>query len=181
MVTRQQFERLEPFIADDETTIDGYSTATEIGLLTDRQLITLQTADGDGQQTTVNATYLDHVGGVQLTQSSSPEFYEDKLGYGIGALVIALVSLVLGVLIDGDGLTAILLIVGIGVGVLGIVLILEAYDTPEDSVAITLQTAEGDVAWQKRLPEDYSEFVEALSRTVSTAHAVEGDVAQTVG
>ena len=179
-MTSQQFERLEPFLADDETTIDGYSTPTAIGVLTDRQLISLRTGD-EGRKTRVNATYLDRIGGVTLTRETAPDYHEDKLGYGVGAFVLALLSLALGVLVGGEDLTALLVVVSIGVGLLGVVLVLEAYDTPEDSVRIRLQTAEGDTAWQARLSEDYAEFAERVSRTVSAAHDAGSDVTRTVG
>lgn len=41
MTLQDHLDRLEPFIGNDETRIDGYATDTEIGVLTDRQLITL--------------------------------------------------------------------------------------------------------------------------------------------
>lgn len=38
MASQQQFQRLESFLDDGETTIDGYSTDDEVGVLTDRRV-----------------------------------------------------------------------------------------------------------------------------------------------
>lgn len=181
MALQEHLERLEPFIGDGETRIDGYATGTEIGVLTDRQLISLKATDGDESTTTVNATYLDRMGGATITHRTAPEYYEDRLVYGIISLFVAVVSIALIGSVDGEAFSALLLLVGVGVGLLGLVLLVEAYDTPDDSVVIELQTAHGDVARRVRLGEEYTEFAETLSKTVSTAHASDREAQRTIG
>lgn len=171
MALQEHLERLEPFIGDDETRIDGYATDYELGVLTDRQLITLKATAGDESTTTVNATYLDRV--EYRLPARRPRVLSGQTRYGINSLLVAFVSITLVGSVDSNGFSAILILVGSGVGILGLALLIAAYDTPADSVAIELQTVHGDVARQSRLDEEYTEFAETLSKTVSNAHVPE--------
>lgn len=181
MSVQQHLERLEPFLGDDETRIDGYATETEIGVLTGRRLLSLETTDADERTTTVETTYLDRLGGATIEHETPPDVQEDALGYGLVSLVVALVSVALFGVVDADGLAAVLLLVGIGVGFMGLLLLFEAYNTPDGGVRIELRTETGDVARRLRLDEDHRSFAETLSKTVSNAHEPRGPVTQTVG
>ncbi|ELY87644.1 hypothetical protein C483_17133 [Natrialba hulunbeirensis JCM 10989] len=181
MVSQESLNRLKPFIDEGETTIDGYSTSHEIGVLTDRQLLSLEVRGRENSTTVVDTTYLDQLGGVSIEHNTTPDFHQDKLLSAIVSLVLALISLALFGAIDAEGPATVLLLVGLGVGVLSLVLFAEAFNTPEDTVHIQLQTDTGETAWQARLDEEYLEFAETLSRTVSSTHATAEPATRTIG
>ncbi|TYL36921.1 hypothetical protein CV102_19365 [Natronococcus pandeyae] len=181
MASRQQFQRLESFLDDGETTIDSYSTDDEVGVLTDRRVVQLATTGRDETTTVVNTTYLDRIGGAKIEHKTTPGVDQETVVSGIAALFLALVSIALLGVVDGGGLTGVLVVVGLSVGLIGLVLLIEAYHTPDGSVRIVLQAADGDAVWQTRLDEGQLEFAETLSKTVSNAHTPANSVTRTVG
>lgn len=141
----------------------------------------LATTGRDETATVVNTTYLDRIGGAKIEHKTTPEVDQEKLVSGIAALFLALVSIALLGVVDGRGLTGLLVVVGLSVGVMGLILLIEAYHTPDGSVRIVLQTADGSVVWQTRLDEGQLEFAETLSQTVSNANTPANSVTRTVG
>ncbi|OVE84314.1 hypothetical protein [Natronolimnobius baerhuensis] len=180
MTLQDELTKIQPFIEDDETSIDAYSSDVETGILTDRRLIRFKTLGRNEDKTQVTSTYFNQVCETRVEHKTTPDFDQDSLIYGVIALFIALVSIALTGQFEGDA-SAVLILVGIGVGVMGIILLLEAYNTPAGSVTVHLKTADGEVAVSVILPEDHLEFAQTLSKTVSNAHTPSSRVTQTVG
>ncbi|AFZ71433.1 PH domain-containing protein [Natronobacterium gregoryi] len=181
MGTQQQYSRLESFIDSNETTIDGYQTQSEAGVLTNRQLISLKTTGRDNSKTTVNSVYLDQVSRAKIEHQKTPDVDQERLAYGIVSLFLAIISFALIGQFDSNIVEVTLVMVGVCVGLVGIALFIEAYDTPDDSVYIELQTPDGEPVWKRRLGGNQLEFAEKLSRTVSNAHDPSNQIAQKIG
>lgn len=157
------------------------ATANEIGVLTDRQIVTLSKSGRDEERTTIESVYLDQIAGAKIEHVETPDVLQDKILYGIVSLFVGLLSIIVALTVDSDLLIAVLFLIGLGVGGMGVMLLIEAYNTPDDSVYIELQTPEGEVSWHAHLNEDCLEFSEAVSKTVGNAHKPTEQATRKVG
>ncbi|WP_255168495.1 hypothetical protein [Natrononativus amylolyticus] len=162
-------ETIRAHIADGETAIDACTTEQETYLVTARRLLVLTHSDRGNETTTVESTFFDAIGGIEIhhRRSSGPD--ELSLVFGILALIVGLLSLALLGRVDG-GEAAIIVLFGLGGAVIGILAILDAYDTDEGSVSVDLLTTEGDSVRNFTLHEDYLEFAETISKTAADTH-----------
>jgi len=181
MTLQNDITEIKSFVPDEETMIDAYSSEEATGVLTDRRFIHFKLSGKEDNKTIINSTYFDEVAKTIIEHNTTPDIDKESLGYGIISLFVALVSIVVSTQTSGSAITGLLAVIGIGLGVMGIVLVVEAYNTPDGSVVFVLKAADDNTIVRIQLPEDHAEFTEKLSQTISNAHQPPKQLKRTVG
>ncbi|WP_440772704.1 hypothetical protein [Natronorubrum sp. DTA28] len=165
MSSQSKLDTLQPFVGENETAIEAQSNEGETFLLTDRRLFSVHTSGGDNERTLVDTLHLELVGGTKIEHQRKPDFDQETVGYGILSILIGFVALAAAAGLDGS-LMGLMLMIGVGVGLMGIILVIEGYSAADGNVTIKLQSETGEVMREIRLGEDQLAFGEAVSRAV---------------
>ncbi|WP_436346952.1 hypothetical protein [Natronorubrum sp. FCH18a] len=180
MPSQNNLDTVQPFIGEKETAINAQSNEVETFLLTDRRLFSVRASGGDTERTLIDTLHLDLVGGTKIEQQKKPDLDQETVGYGILSIVIGFVSFAAAAGLEGS-LMGLMLVIGFGVGLMGIILVIEGYSAADGNVTIKLQSESGDVMQEIRLGEDQLAFGEAISRAVSNNITQPDEVSRKVG
>ena len=180
MGLQDHLETIKPFVGEKENAIEAESNENETLLLTDRRLFSVVTKGRENEQTIVDSIHLDLVGATKIERAVTPDYDQEKVIYGVGSLFVALLALGVTAFLDGT-LSALTFLVGFGVGLMGIVLLVDGYNPDSGSVTVELQSDSGSVVRTVQLGEDQLEFAEAISRAVSSNIAQPEEIKQKVG
>ncbi|MDQ2050675.1 hypothetical protein RBH26_09260 [Natronolimnohabitans sp. A-GB9] len=180
MPPKEHAETVKPLLGENETAIEMVSTGHESHFLTDKRFFSIKTQGRSGEKTVVDTLQLPLVGGTKIRHERSPDYDEDTVISGAISLLVALFALGISAFVDGAvlGLTV---LVGLGVGIMGLILLIEGYNPESGNVTLELQHESGSVIKKIELEEDQLEFAETVSRVVSTTIARPEQVPRTVG
>ncbi|WP_255193973.1 hypothetical protein [Natronobeatus ordinarius] len=172
-------EEIAPYIADGEQVIDAYSIVDELEyeratetthLVTDRRFLVFDKETNNGR-ISLESTYLDSVGRVEITQTPSQEPDETTLMVAGLMMVLGVLSFGLIGLTESELGTIILLVGGLSIAAIGLVIFVDAFNTEDGSVSITLQTATGELVESVTFEEEALEFANSVSRAAANAHS----------
>ena len=171
---------LESYVDGDETPIEAESDDATTYLLTDRRLLSCHRSRPDGDVTTVTSLLHDAVGYVSVRHEDGRDFDEEKLKFGVlsgvlAVICIALISQVEGSMVEVLGITSLVL------GLLALILLLQAFDTKTGMVTISLESPEGDRTITITLETELLGFAQDIARTASAAHATVDSTTRRVG
>ncbi|AXR78494.1 hypothetical protein [Natrarchaeobaculum sulfurireducens] len=177
-IQKSQQEALQSYLSKSESMIDAHAFSKELSgekaiqyiyLLTSSRFLTFEQRLKSGS-TTVESTFLDTLGSVEIEHVESEE--PDMTTIVIGGVLLVVGVLSFGMLGQADGtVTALLLLIGIGAAAIGIFLLAGAFNTEDGTVTVTMRTIEGETVEHFSLSEDHLEFAESISKTAANSHS----------